>query len=170
MCPHTYLYIRIYHVHIHICTYLRIYIHVHIYTYAYIYTYTYTHTYIHIHTHTYTHMHIYTYIYTYTHVHTHIYKHIRGARWDCSTHVWASERGADSGGCGPLMGRSPQERAARYIFFSNYQPTEWAGKFFEEFECCRLRVGQFRRKRAKSPLGATQNGDVKKFEDDVRQG
>eukprot|EP00277_Geminigera_cryophila_P031941 CAMPEP_0173063384 /NCGR_PEP_ID=MMETSP1102-20130122/4355_1 /TAXON_ID=49646 /ORGANISM="Geminigera sp., Strain Caron Lab Isolate" /LENGTH=657 /DNA_ID=CAMNT_0013930183 /DNA_START=160 /DNA_END=2132 /DNA_ORIENTATION=+ len=48
---------------------------------------------------------------TYAHIHT--YKHIRGARWDCSTHVWASERGADSGGCGPLMGRSPQERAAR---------------------------------------------------------
>ena len=47
---------------------------------------------------------------------------------------------------------------------------EWAGNFFEEFECCRLRVGQFRRKRAESPLGATQNGDVKNFEDDVRQG
>jgi len=78
-----------------------------------------------------------------------------GAWWDCSAHVWASERGADSGGCGPLMGRSPQERAARWVYFSNYQPTEWAGEFFEEFECCRLRVGHFRRKRAKSPLGAT---------------
>ena len=33
----------------------------------------------------------------------------------------------------------------------------------------RLQVGQFRRKRTKSPLGATQNGDVKRFEDDVRQ-
>ena len=54
------------------------------------------------------------------------------------------------------------------ILLLKLPPTEWGGNFFEEFECRRLRVGQFRRKRAKSPLGATQNGDVKKFEDDVR--
>jgi len=29
----------------------------------------------------------------------------------------------------------PRERAARLHFFSDYQPTEWAGDFFEEFEC-----------------------------------
>jgi len=29
----------------------------------------------------------------------------------------------------------PRERAARLFYFSDYQPTEWAGEFFEEFEC-----------------------------------
>ena len=29
----------------------------------------------------------------------------------------------------------PRERAARLFFFSDYQPTEWAGDFFEKFEC-----------------------------------
>ena len=30
-----------------------------------------------------------------------------------------------------------RERAARLFYFSDYQPTasEWAGEFFEEFEC-----------------------------------
>ena len=43
-------------------------------------------------------------MHTYTNTHTHTYKHIKGAWWDCSTHVWASERGAISVGCGPLNG------------------------------------------------------------------
>ena len=37
-------------------------------------------------------------------------------------------------------------------------------------DVCELASHKFRRKRAKRPVGATQNGDVKKFEDDVQQG
>jgi len=29
----------------------------------------------------------------------------------------------------------PREKAARLIYFSDYQPTEWAGELFELFEC-----------------------------------
>ena len=54
---------------------------------------------------------------------------------DCSTHVWASDRGSVSVGCGPLNGPVSPGGAARILFFSDYQLTKWAGEFFEEFEC-----------------------------------
>jgi len=43
--------------------------------------------------------------------------------------------GAVSFSCGPLNGPVSLGRAARFSFFSDYQPTEWAGEFFEKFEC-----------------------------------
>jgi len=29
----------------------------------------------------------------------------------------------------------PRQRAAQLLYFSDYQPTEWASESFEEFEC-----------------------------------
>ena len=70
-----------------------------------------------------------------------------------------------------LKGRYPQGRAAAWwSIFLNDQPTEWAGEFFEESEGWRLRVGHFSWKRTQSPIGPAQNRDVKKLEDNVRQG
>ena len=120
-------------------------------------------------------MYVYIYTYTYIYICAHIYIYIH-------THIYTYQRGL-MGLLDPCVG---ERKRGRQCWL---RPSEWASLprrewphnstsqitsplngpviFFEEFECRRLRVGQFRWKRAKSPLSATQDGEVKKLEDDV---